>query len=183
MLQGDRVVLRGFERRDLEGFWELCNDLEVESRASGWRPVPTTMAEVEARFDKRQEDPPTDRVFLTIEVDGEFVGRLDLWGIDEHSRVAQLGISIRRQDWGKGYGQDAVRTAVAYAFRHLNLRKICLEVLADDERAVGSYRAAGFVEEGRLRRHQWFDGDYRDALVMAALRDEWRPPGFEAPSP
>jgi RimJ/RimL family protein N-acetyltransferase len=175
MLQGDRVVLRSFERRDLEPFWEMGNDLEVESRASGWRPVPTTLAEVEARFEKRTQDPPTDLVDFTVEVDGEFVGRAGLWGIDEHSRVAQLGISIRRRDWGKGYGQDAVRTIVAYAFRHLNLRKICLEVLADDERAVAAYRAAGFIEEGRLRAHQWFDGEYRDALVMAVLRGEWKP--------
>ena len=60
-----------------------------------------------------------------------------------------------------------------YAFQHLNMRKVGLKVLADDERAVGAYRAAGFVEEGRLRRQAWFDGAYRDILRMAVFRDDW----------
>lgn len=88
--------------------------------------------------------------------------------------MCELGIWIGRDWWGKGYGQDAVRTLVQYAFRHLNLRKVRLEVLAEDERAVGAYRNAGFVEEGRLRAEAWHDGRYQDGLVMAVLRDEWR---------
>jgi RimJ/RimL family protein N-acetyltransferase len=48
------------------------------------------------------------------------------------------------------------------------------EVLADDPRAIGVYRAVGFVEEERLRRHAWFGGAHVDALDMAVLRDEWK---------
>ena len=43
------------------------------------------------------------------------------------------------------------RTLVDYAFTHLDLRRVGLRCLADDPRAVGAYRKAGFVEEGRLR--------------------------------
>ena len=53
------------------------------------------------------------------------------------------------------------------------MRKVGLEVLADDERAVGAYRRAGFAEEGRLRAHSWFDGSFHDALVMGILREGW----------
>jgi RimJ/RimL family protein N-acetyltransferase len=66
-----------------------------------------------------------------------------------------------------------VRTLVAFAFRDLNMRKVGLEVLADDERAVGAYRGVGFVEEGRRRAHSWFEGAFHDALVMGMLREEW----------
>jgi RimJ/RimL family protein N-acetyltransferase len=64
---------------------------------------------------------------------------------------------------------------VDYGFRQLNLAKISLRVLADDERAVGAYRKAGFVEEGRLRDHAWYDGSRHDELVMSVLRDDWKP--------
>jgi RimJ/RimL family protein N-acetyltransferase len=50
-----------------------------------------------------------------------------------------------------------------------------LFVLADDPRAVGAYRKAGFVEEGRLRRKSWVRGEYHDELVMSRLREEWSP--------
>ncbi len=107
-----------------------------------------------------------------VEAEGRFVGRCGLHGIDEYARRADLGIALRRDEWGKGYGQDACRVLVEYAFRNLNLRKVCLHVLADDERAVGAYRNAGFVEEGRLREHDWYDGAYRDVLLMAVLRGQ-----------
>ena len=63
-----------------------------------------------------------------------------------------------------------------YGFRQLNLAKISLRVLADDERAVGAYRKVGFVEEGRLRAHAWYDGARHDELVMSVLREEWSRP-------
>ena len=52
-------------------------------------------------------------------------------------------------------------------------RSELLWAVADDERAVGAYAKAGFVEEGRLRAHAWFDGEIHDTLVMGILREEW----------
>jgi RimJ/RimL family protein N-acetyltransferase len=56
---------------------------------------------------------------------------------------------------------------------------VSLEVLADDPRAVSAYRGAGFVEEGRLRKKDWYDGAFHDSLVMAILRDEWAQKGAD----
>jgi RimJ/RimL family protein N-acetyltransferase len=64
---------------------------------------------------------------------------------------------------------------VDYGFSQLNLAKISLQVLADDERAVGAYLKAGFVEEGRLRDHTWYDGARHDELVMGVRREDWKP--------
>jgi len=81
-----------------------------------------------------------------------------------------VGIELLQEHWGKGYGSDAVATLVGYALTYRNLHKVCLEVLADDARAVGAYRRAGFVEEGRFREQAWFEGRYVDVLRMAVLR-------------
>lgn len=31
----------------------------------------------------------------------------------------------------------------------------------------------GFVEEGRLRKALWFDGEWIDIVLMSILEDEW----------
>jgi RimJ/RimL family protein N-acetyltransferase len=170
MLTGDAVLLRAVERADLPQLWELYNDLEVEHRASEQRPLPTSLAAMEARFDARAAQPESDVVRFVIEVEGAVIGACSLHYLDSYSQHCQLGISIRRDRWGQGYGQDAVRTLVRYAFGPLNFRKVSLEVLADDPRAVGAYRKAGFTEEGRFRAHTWHDGRYQDALRMATFR-------------
>ena len=169
MIQGEQVTLRSFEREDLRAYWEMRNDFEVEARVSDARPLPVSYAALESRFDAGAGTRDEKNLSFVIDVGGEMVGRIDIWGIDDHSKIANLGISIRRASWGKGYGQDAVRTVVTYAFTQLNMRKVSLTVLADDERAVACYRAAGFTEEGRLKAHNWYDGAYRDLLWMAVI--------------
>jgi len=46
-------------------------------------------------------------------------------------------------------------------------------VFAFNERAVRSYRSAGFVEEGRLRGAIARDGGWWDEIQMGILREEW----------
>jgi len=43
-------------------------------------------------------------------------------------------------------------------------------VFAHNARAIGSYRAAGFEEEGRLTHAAFIDGNWVDVVIMAALR-------------
>lgn len=173
MLRGERVVLRAFELEDRDRLWELLEDLEVAHRSSNSPPLPWSRARWEAELEEWTTETDDTTARFAIEVDGEVVGECQLSGIDHYRGLCDLGISLGRPYWGQGFGQDAVRTLVAYAFRYLNMRKVCLEVLADDERAVGAYRKVGFVEEGRLRQQAWFEGGYRDALAMGLLREEW----------
>jgi RimJ/RimL family protein N-acetyltransferase len=146
VLQGQRVVPRAIQREDLGRLWELSEDLELVSLVSPLPPFPTSRAALEAEFEKTASDPPRDRVWFAIEVDGEVIGRCGLHRVDHYTGVCKLGIWIGRDWWGKGYGQDAVRTLVAYAFRHVNMRKVRLEVLA--RRRAGRRR----LPEGRVRR-------------------------------
>jgi diamine N-acetyltransferase len=174
MLSGDRVVLRPIERTDLPRLWEFLEDPEVAVLADLGPIVPTSLVEYEAKYDERLRETNKDWVAFAIEVDGEVIGECDLHHIHQFTRSCELGIAIGRDFWGKGFGQDAVRTLVDYAFEHLNMNRVGLFVLADDARAVGAYRRAGFVEEGRLRQHSWVRGTFEDELVMSFLREDWK---------
>ena len=176
MLNGERVVLRPIQRGDLPRLWELISDFEVAVLGSSGPVVPRSLAQFEAGFDEDLTKDQKDRAYFAIDVDGELIGEAGLHRIDHFSRACELGIGIGREFWGKGFGQDAVRTLVGYAFEHLNMNRVGLYVLAEDPRAVGAYRKAGFVEEGRIRQHAWVRGGYEDELVMAILREDWEPP-------
>jgi len=177
MLEGRHVRLRAIEREDLPLLHELFDDdLELLARSEDAPPRPVSLAEREQRFDELLEEQDRRVMRFVIELGDELVGECQLHFIDHYRRSCQLGIVLGREYWAKGLGQDAVRTLVDFAFRDLGMRKVGLEVLADDERAVGAYRKVGFVEEGRLRDHSWFEGAFHDALVMGILRDEWDVP-------
>jgi RimJ/RimL family protein N-acetyltransferase len=101
------------------------------------------------------------------------LGFVGLW-VDWRNRDAWLGIGIgNREDWGKGYGSDAMRLAVRYAFTELGLHRVSLTVLGSNPRAQRAYEKAGFVVEGRQRGLSHYDGQRVDEVYMGILRDEW----------
>ena len=176
MLQGERVVLRPIQAWDRERLYELVETIEMRALSSTTPPLPLSLDEIEARDKRWVEERNADSAWFAVDVDAELIGICGLHEIDHYQQHAEVGIRLGKPYWRQGHGQDAVRTLIAYGFQHLNLAKISLRVLADDERAVGAYRKVGFVEEGRLRAHAWYDGARHDELVMAVLREEWDRP-------
>ena len=111
--------------------------------------MPHSLAEFEARFDQELTKEQKDQAYFGIEVDGELIGEAGLHHINHFNRSCELGIGIGREYWGKGFGQDAVRTLVDYAFEHLNMNRVGLYTLAEDPQPwvriarSGSTRRAG----------------------------------------
>lgn len=105
--------------------------------------------------------------------DDRLIGFIGLWADLVHSE-GWVGIGIgEREFWGKGYGTDAMRLVLRYAFTEVNLRRVSLALHSYNERALRSYEKAGFRLEGRTRSDQRRDGRRTDTLWMGILRDEW----------
>lgn len=174
-IAGDRVVLRAFERDDVRVMWEAAQSPDGRGeQLRDWRKPPRSLAEMEHEFDRNAHDPPADVLEFLIQVDGRAVGDIDLFGIDERNRRATVGIGIwRADDRGNGYGYDALRTLVRWAFEHLNLHRIELSCDPENAPALRVYERCGFVVEGRRRKRHYELGAYHDELIMGLLRDEF----------
>ncbi len=118
-------------------------------------------------------------VIRTLE-DDRLIGEIGLDGIQWTNGDAFVGISIgERRDWGKGYGTDAMRTILRYAFTELNLHRVTLTVFEYNPRAIRSYEKAGFVHEGRVRDFLHRDGNRCDLIFMGILREEWENQAYQ----
>jgi RimJ/RimL family protein N-acetyltransferase len=121
-----------------------------------------------------EKDDPLDYTFLvrTLEED-KLIGFFGLW-VNWNNGEAWVGIGMGEPEfWGKGYGTDAMRLALRYAFHELNLRRVTLGVFEYNERAQKSYEKAGFVYEGRIREEIHRNGRHWDGILMGILRAEW----------
>ncbi|MBA3372581.1 MAG: GNAT family N-acetyltransferase [Actinomycetota bacterium] len=169
MLCGGKVVLRPVRRGDLEALYAWKIDPELWQLGSDKPVVPLGFeAYVRALADQGDD---SDAEFA-IEVDCGLIGRCGLFDIDLLARTGKVGITIGDRDaWGHGYGSDSLRTLVDYAFTMRNLQRVWLDTLAGNQRGLLAYRAAGFTEEGRLRRHAWVGSGYGDVVIMGILRD------------
>jgi RimJ/RimL family protein N-acetyltransferase len=162
-------------RADLPRLCEFNNDVEVELASGGDPPNPQTLARLEAEFDQDVAKGGRDGARFAIETEGQMIGQCALFNFSETNHTCELGITIGdRSYWGRGYGRESVRLLLDYAFRLRNMHKVYLHVLGNNERAIRSYQACGFVEEGRWRAHVWSNGRYVDLVCMGVLREEWK---------
>ncbi len=138
--------------------------------------MPVTLARLQAQFDEELHGKSEhNRVSFAIEADNKCIGGITLFNFDQIARTCELGVGIGdRAYWGRGYGRDAIRTLLDYAFRLRNIHKVYLAIYSNNERAIRCYRACGFVEEGRQRKQAWVNGEYVDVILMGLLREEWK---------
>lgn len=110
-----------------------------------------------------------------------FIGNVDLSGFDWVAGNCWVGIGIgEREYWGKGYGSDAMNLVLRFAFEHLNMRRVTLDVFGYNERAFKSYLKVGFKEEGRMRQWMIRGGERYDMIFMGILREEWEEHQYRA---
>ena len=177
IIASGRVYLRPFEASDAETYRRWRADAEPMALAGWHERAPLSLAQVERRIARIADDQGKEvYTFLICLVEDERpIGEVMLTDLDYVNGSASLGIVIGEPDeWGKGYGTDAVRALVDFGFAELRLERIWLEVATDNPRAERSYTKAGFTREATLRHDRWEGGRYTDGHIMSILRDEWQ---------
>lgn len=194
MLIGDRVRLRALEREDVPTCARWMNDPEVREHLLVVAPM-SIMAE--ERWVQMWLDRKDDYVFaieahapvaLTTvstghlplssdalaEGDWRHIGNIGLHRVDLLHRVATAGIAIGEKDcWGRGFGREALILLLRFAFHELGLNRVELEVFKGNPRAMKTYRAVGFVQEGVRREGAYKHGRFVDCFTMGILRREF----------
>jgi RimJ/RimL family protein N-acetyltransferase len=119
----------------------------------------------------------SDRIFgfaVRTLSDDRLIGDIGLWIESWAHSEGWVGIGLGERDyWGNGYGTDAMRLMLRFAFDELNLQRVSLGVYAYNPRAIRSYEKAGFHREGLIRSDCLRDGQRWDSAFMGILRDEW----------
>jgi RimJ/RimL family protein N-acetyltransferase len=123
----------------------------------------------------QEKDPPPFYMFgIHALADDRLVGFIELDGVMFPHGEAFVGIGVGdREFWGKGYGTDAMKVILSYAFLEFNLRRVSLNTFEYNPRAIRSYEKAGFVHEGRARQFLNREGQRWDLIYMGILRQEW----------
>ena len=173
-MEGKLVRLRPYQKTDIEDLMKSVNDEEVTRYLGSQMTPPASRSGEEAFLEMAMTHSETHKVFAIETMAREYAGGIDLRVIDQIDRRAEVGIVIGVKDfWGRGYGTEAMRLMLRFAFGRLNLNRVSLRVFDYNQRAIKSYEKCGFIKEGLLRQDRYYDGQYHDTLVMAILRREF----------
>ncbi len=174
LLQGERVHLTAIRRDDIDTYKKWFTNPEFLRLKSGGVAAPRTQERLEQWLDATAKDKDSYNFSIRLREDDRLLGNCDVEIESQNSRHGWVGIFIGEpDDWGKGYGTEAMSILVRFGFMELNLHRITLNVFAYNERGIKSYEKVGFVHEGTNREALYRDGTYHDVHVMGILRRDW----------
>jgi len=173
-LIGESVYLRGIEERDLTGeLFQWFNDAET-CRYNGHGTFPNTERRMRERFEEAEAGRDIVVFAIIARATETHVGNVSLQGIDWIARSAEIAFLIGREHGGKGYGYDAGRLVLTYAFDRLHLTRVHCGTSAENIPMQKLAEKLGMVREGVRRNALYKWGKYVDIIEYGLLRDEWR---------
>ncbi|MCC7025159.1 MAG: GNAT family N-acetyltransferase [Thermomicrobiales bacterium] len=175
LIGSERLALRPFQVEDAATVTTL---LRREPDASfGHSRFPySPIAFSEGFGEIGAHDPPEElELAVVLRETGELFGEVGLYGIDWLARSAETGSWIyRAEQRGAGYGTEAKRLLLEYAFDRLGLHMLWSWVKSRNPRSQAALRKQGYRDAGRLSWTNFGPDGFEDARMFDLLAHEWR---------
>lgn len=145
LAQGRRVRIRTFSRRDVDSWLDWPQQTDPLYLSS--YPHPMGRWERDNWFNERSNRYDY-MMFALDDMQGRLVGLLTLRNIDRNRIQATLGLTMRPEALGQGYGTDSLYTFLGHFFGPLGFDIMLLDVAAYNKRAQRVYEKCGFTYFG-----------------------------------
>ena len=89
-------------------------------------------------------------------------------------RYSELGIGLLPGYQGKGFGSEAIKWALRWAFGSAGLHRVAVKALEYNEGARRLSERLGFKHEGTVRETWWHDGRWWADFEYGMLEGEWQ---------
>lgn len=174
LLEGEHIHLTAVQKSDIPDMLVWYNDVEFQRLLRRGMVTPHTQEGMEHWITHQHEDRDSFLFGIRTLSEQRFIGMIGVKDIFWQARHCELWIGIGEASMrGKGYGTDAMRVILKFAFMEMNMNRVGLVVASYNPRARASYEKCGFKLEGTLRDYFFRDGEYHDLYVMGLLRRDW----------
>jgi len=140
------------------------------------RPISAAMVKKQYEKLEKQVDESKNMYYFAIRAksDDRLIGKAEIRRIEWANGNCQIRLGMGSvDDRSKGYGSQALKMLLRFAFAELNLFRVSANVPEYNEGAIALLKKFGFVEEVRRRQSLERDGRRWDLLVFGLLKDEW----------
>ena len=109
---------------------------------------------------------------FSITLNSKVIGGTGLY-IDVENNIAEIGYSLAKDYWGKGYVTEATTEVIRWGFEELKLYKIFAKANAENFRSLNVMKKLGMNQEALLKGHNLIRGKRKDEVLFAILKDDW----------
>lgn len=171
-IETERLVLRPWRDGDWHELHRTYGDAEVMGWiGAGTADLATTAAAV-GRMSMHWRLLGYGMFAVEERTSGELVGRVGLmlhpdWPLE--GPKVEVGWTLQRSAWGRGYATEGAKASLAFGFNVLDLPRIFSMTRPDNVRSRAVMERCGLTQRGELNFHGWHQVHY------AIDRQDWPP--------
>lgn len=171
-----RLVLRDLRERDLADLFAFDGDPEVQRFEGPPLSEAETRWRLEGAIEWAQENPRTRyKLGVTVRPSDQVIGRVSLTRKNPGEGEWEIGWTIRRADWGKGYATEAARAVLEYALTQLGARRVVALCLPENAASIRVMEKLGMRPVASKEQVRWIDGAWRDEITYVVDAKDFLP--------
>ena len=169
----DRLYLRLFEEEDAETVKELCNNINIY-KTTLYIPYPYTINDALEWMKNHKKNFDEDRSYefaITDKESGDLLGAISL---SNHQKFknGELAYWIGEKYWGKGYGTEAAKALIDFAFEEKNYHKVFARYFKSNPASGKIMEKIGMQQEGLLKDQVIKDEKYEDLYYFGIINSQ-----------
>ncbi len=174
-LRTERLLLRAPRASDAVDLHARRNDADVARYQDWLTPYPLDRAEALVAESTALDGPtPGDWWMITIADpdDTTVLGDLAVH-LTGDARTAEVGYTLGRSEWGRGYATEALDALVTHLFETVGVTRVEGKLHPDNPASAMVLERVGMLFEGHTKLSFWLGDDNSDDWIYAMTRGDW----------
>lgn len=144
-LKTPRLILRKLTMADVPLYYERLGSSAKVTEHMLWEPhkdISESVASIQKVL-RRYAEGGCYRWGITLQDNGELIGIIDLLNFNEEASTCSFAYMLGEDFWGIGYGTEAVRAALAFAFTELQVDAVIADHFTSNPASGAVMRKVG----------------------------------------
>lgn len=168
-MESERLLLRPITLNDAEDMFEYTSDEETTRFIyEQHKDLEQTKNLIANYFVKE----PIGKYAIVLRESNKMVGAIE-FRVDDWNKSGDLGFTLNRHYWGKGYMTEAGKLILSLAFNVMGLERVFSGHEVKNSASGKVLDRLGMKCEGILRKNQMIKGQLVDSVHYSILKEEY----------
>jgi len=168
-LKNEHIFLRALEPEDLDFLFNIEND------ESNWElsntQTPYSKYTLKQYIENAHQDIYEIKQFRFVICTKENIkiGIIDLFEFDPKNRRVGVGLLLLEEYQNKGFGSQALKLVIDYAFLSLNMHQIFANISKNNKKSISLFKKFNFVKVGVKKDWNFNNSKYQDEILFQLI--------------
>lgn len=168
-MESERIILRPISLEDAEDMYEYTSDEETTRFIYAKHKDLDQTKNVIANYFVKE---PIGKYAIVLKESNKMIGAIE-FRVDDWNKSGDLGFTLNRHFWGKGYMTEAGMLILDLAFNVLGLARVFAAHEVNNSASGKVLIRLGMTYEGTLRQNQMIKGALVDSVHYSILKEEY----------